>query len=50
MIAYLEFQKLLKEGLVLSYDITRYGKSLSTFLDQLNIKHQIIVIDKLEFF
>lgn len=42
-------QKLLKEGLILSHDITKYHSNLTTSLDQLNIEYKINLIDRLEF-
>ncbi len=46
---YLQFIEYLKEGLIISHDITRYSTTLTSSLDQLNIKYKISIIDKLEF-
>jgi len=46
---YLEFVEQLKEGLITTHDITKYSSIITDFLDQINIKHSIDIIDKLEF-
>ena len=49
MISYRKYINLLKEGLITSHDITRYKSIITTKLDQLNVKYDMDVIDRLEF-
>ena len=49
MINYNKYIKMLKEGLILSHDITKYKSIITTKLDQFGVKYDIEVIDKLEF-
>lgn len=46
---YNEFVEQLKEGLILTHDITRYSSVITDFLSQLKIKYDINIKDKLEF-
>ena len=47
---YKEFIEELKEGLITTHDITVYNKVIMNYLDSLNFKSDLKVIDKLNFF
>lgn len=47
---YKEFIEKLKEGLITTHDITIYNKVITNYLDSLNFKSDLKVIDKLNFF
>jgi hypothetical protein len=47
---YKEFLEELKEGLITTHDITVYNKVIINYLDSINIKNNLKVIDKLNFF
>lgn len=49
MITYYKYINMLKEGLITSHDITKYKSIITTKLDQLNVKYDIDIIDRLEF-
>lgn len=49
MISYHKYIEMLKEGLILSHDITKYKSIIMTKLDQLGVKYDMEVIDRLEF-
>ena len=50
MVDYENFVKLLKEGLIVTHDITRYNRIMTDYLSSLGIENSIEVIDKLVFF
>jgi hypothetical protein len=47
---YKEFIEELKEGLIITHDITVYNKVIMNYLDSLNFKSNLKVVDKLNFF
>jgi hypothetical protein len=47
---YKEFIEELKEGLITTHDITIYNKVIINYLDSLNFKSNLKVVDKLNFF
>jgi len=47
---YKEFLEELKEGLITTHDITVYNKVIINYLDSLDIKNNLKIIDKLNFF
>ena len=49
MLIYKDFIKQLKEGLILTHDITKYSSVLTDSLEKLNIKYHINIVDKFEF-
>jgi hypothetical protein len=47
---YTEFEFLLKEGLIRTYDINRYNRILTDYIRGLNVNYTIKIIDKLVFY
>ena len=38
---YIDFIDVIKEGLIITHNITKYSRILTDYLDKLNIKHKI---------
>lgn len=47
---YKEYSNLLKEGLIRTHDINKYQRILTDYIDSLNIKYSINIVDKLKFY
>jgi len=50
IMSYKNFLSLLKEGLIRTHDINRYERVLTDYIDNLNIKYSINIVDKLKFY
>jgi hypothetical protein len=47
---YLEYVNYIKEGLITTHDITKYNRILTDYIDDLNIKYNLSIVDKLKFY
>jgi len=47
---YIDFIDVIKEGVIITHNITKYSRILTDYLDKLNIKHKINILDKLKFY
>ena len=47
---YKEYSDLLKEGLIRTHDINKYQRILTDYIDDLNIKYNLSIVDKLKFY